>query len=58
MAAARILASDGIIELVEEGIAVVDDGVVEVGRLGGFAYWDCARIRISQLVMSGNSVIK
>jgi hypothetical protein len=38
MAAARILASDGIIGLVEEGVAVVDDGVVEVGRLGGFAY--------------------
>jgi len=36
MAAACILASDGIIELVEEGIAVVDDGVVKVGRLGGF----------------------
>jgi hypothetical protein len=32
----RILASDGIIGLVEEGVAVVDDGVVKVGRLGGF----------------------
>jgi hypothetical protein len=35
---ARILALDGIIELIEEGVAVVDDSVVEVGRLGGFAY--------------------
>jgi len=35
---ARILASDGIIELVKEGVAVVDDGVVKVGRLGGFTY--------------------
>jgi len=35
---ARILALDGIIGLIEEGVAVVDDGIVEVGRLGGFAY--------------------
>ena len=57
-AAARILALDGIIGLVEEGVAVVDDGVVEVGRLDGFARWDYIRVRISQLVISGNSVIK
>jgi hypothetical protein len=38
MAAARILASDGIIGLVEEGVAVVDDGVVKVGHLGRFTY--------------------
>jgi hypothetical protein len=44
---ACILALDGIIGLVEEGIAVIDDGVVEVGRLGGFAYWDYTHIRIS-----------
>jgi len=43
MAAAYILALDGI-GLIEEGIAVIDDGVVKVGYLGGFAYWDCARI--------------
>jgi len=35
---ARILALDGIIELVEEGVAVIDNSVVKVGRLGGFAY--------------------
>jgi hypothetical protein len=44
MAAARILASDGIIGLVEEGVAVVDDSVVEVGYPGGFAYWDYTRV--------------
>jgi len=44
MAVACILALDGIIELVEEGIAVIDDGVVKVGRPGGFAYWDYIRI--------------
>jgi len=38
MAAARILALDGIIELVEEGVAVIDDGVVKVGYLGRFAH--------------------
>jgi hypothetical protein len=38
MAAARILASDGIIGLVEKGVAVVDDSIVEVGRLDRFAY--------------------
>jgi len=58
MAAARILALDGIIELMEEGVAVVNDGVVEVSCPDGFACWDCARVQISQLVMSGNSVIK
>jgi len=31
-------ALDGIIGLIEEGIAVVDDGVVKVGYLDGFAY--------------------
>jgi len=41
---ARILASDGIIGLVEEGIAVVDNGIVKVYRSGGFAYWDYTRI--------------
>ena len=41
---ARILASDGIIELVEEGIAVIDDSVVKVGRLGRFTYWDYIRV--------------
>jgi len=34
---ARILALDGI-GLIEEGIAVVDNGVVKVGRLGRFTY--------------------
>jgi hypothetical protein len=37
MAAACILASDGIIELIEESVAVVDNGVVKVGHLDGFA---------------------
>jgi len=37
---------------------VVDNGVVEVGRPDRFVRWDCARVRISQLVISGNSVIK
>ena len=55
---ARILASDGIIGLMEEGVAVVNDSVVEVSRLDGFAYYDYIRVRISQLVISGNSVIK
>jgi hypothetical protein len=41
----------------EEGVTVVDDGVVEVGRPDGFARWDCARVRISQLVMSGYKMI-
>ena len=40
----RILALDGIIGLIEEGIAVIDDGVVKVGRLGGFTRWDYARV--------------
>ena len=44
MVVARILASDGIIGLIEEGVAVVDDGIVEVGCLGGFTRWDCARV--------------
>ena len=38
MAAARILALDGIIELVEEDIAVIDNGIVKVGHLGRFTY--------------------
>ena len=42
----------------KEGVAVVDDGVVEVGRLGRFTRWDYTRVQISQLVISGNSVIK
>jgi len=42
----------------EEGVAVIDDGVVKVSRPDGFARWDYARVRISQLVISGNSVIK
>ena len=37
-AAARILASDGIIGLIEEGVAVVDDSIVKVGRLDRFTY--------------------
>jgi len=37
-AAARILALDGIIKLVEEGVAVIDNGVVKVGRPGGFTH--------------------
>jgi len=57
-AAARILALDGIIGLMEEGVAVIDDGIVEVSRPDGFACWDYARVWISQLVISGNSVIK
>jgi len=44
---ARISASDGIIGLMEEGVAVVDNSVVKVSRLDGFAYWDYARVRIS-----------
>jgi hypothetical protein len=31
----------------EEGVTVVDDGVVEVDRLDGFARWDYTRVRIS-----------
>ena len=38
MAAACILALDGIIGLVEEGVAVVDDSVVKAGCLDRFAY--------------------
>jgi len=34
---ACILALDGIIGLIEEGVTVVDDGVVKVGRPDGFA---------------------
>jgi len=58
VAAACILASDGIIGLMEGGVTVVDDGVVKVDRPNGFARWDYTRVRISQLVMSGNSVVK
>ena len=53
-----ILALDGIIGLIEEGVTVIDNGVVKVSRLDRFIYWDYARVRISQLVMSGNSIIK
>jgi hypothetical protein len=35
---ARILALDGIIGLIEEGVVVVDNGIVKVGCLGGFTY--------------------
>ena len=49
---------DGIIELIEEGIVVIDNSIVKEGRLGGFTRWDYTRVRISQLVISGNSVIK
>ena len=49
---------DGIIGLIEEGVAVVDNSVVKVGCLGRFARWDYIRVQISQLVISGNSVIK
>ena len=34
---AYILALDSIIGLIKEGVTVVDDGVVEVGRPDGFA---------------------
>ena len=44
--------------LIEEGVAVVDNGGVKGGRLGGFTHWDYTRVRISQLVIGGNSVIK
>jgi hypothetical protein len=47
MAAAYISALDGIIELMEEGVAVADNSVVKVGYLNGFAYWDCTRVQIS-----------
>ena len=43
----RISALDGIIGLMEEGVAVVDDGVVEVSRPDRFAHWDCIRVWIS-----------
>ena len=42
MAAAHILASDGIIGLIEESVAVADGGVVN-----GFACWDYIYIQIS-----------
>jgi len=35
---AYILVLNGIIELIEEGVMVVDNGVVKVGYLDGFAY--------------------
>ena len=38
MAAACILALDGIISLIEEGVAVVDNGVVKVDYLDRFTY--------------------
>jgi hypothetical protein len=38
MAAACISASDSIIGLMEEGVAVADNSVVKVGRLDGFTY--------------------
>jgi len=41
---ARILALDGIIGLIEEGVAVVDNGIVKVGRLGRPTYWDYTRV--------------
>jgi len=58
MAAAYILALDSIIKLIEEGVMVIDNSVVKVDCLDGFAYWDYTCVRISQLVISGNSVIK
>jgi hypothetical protein len=58
MAAARISASDGIIGLMEEGVAVADDSIVKVGHPDGFICWDCTRVQISQLIISGNSIIK
>jgi len=33
---AYILALDGVIGLIEEGVTVIDDGVVKVGRLDRF----------------------
>ena len=47
------MALDGIIKLIKEGIVVADNSVVN-----RFAYWDYIYIQISQLVISGNSVIK
>jgi len=44
---AYILASDGIIKLIEEGVAVIDDSVVKVSRLDKFTYWDYTRVWIS-----------
>jgi len=44
---AHILALDGIIGLIEEGVAVIDDGVVKVSCPDGFTYWDYIRVRIS-----------
>jgi hypothetical protein len=37
MAAAYILALDGIIGLIEEGVTVIDNSVVKVDRLDRFA---------------------
>jgi len=42
----------------EEGVTVVDNSVVKVGHPDRFVCWDYARVQISQLVISGNSVIK
>jgi hypothetical protein len=44
MAAAYISALDGIIGLMEEGVAVADNSVVKVGYLDGFTYWDYTHI--------------
>ena len=52
------MALDSIIGLMGEGIAVTDNGVVKIGHPDGFTCWDCTRVQISQLVMSGNNVIK
>jgi len=57
VAAACILASDGIVGLIKEGVTVVDDSVVKVDRPDGFARWDYIRVRISQLVISGYKII-
>jgi len=41
---AYILASDGIIKLIEEGVTVVDDSIVKVGRPDRFVHWDYTRV--------------
>jgi hypothetical protein len=55
---ACISASDSIIKLIKEGVAVADNSIVKVGRPDGFAHWDYIRVQISQLVIGSNSVIK
>jgi hypothetical protein len=44
MAVAYILASDSILGLMEEGVAVTDDSIIKVGYLDGFTCWDYTRV--------------